>query len=138
MTKQNRTPKVRYYLTEFVRTFRKQLIEDDKREGDAWLGYTRAGQENAVFMKFGDYYDNFKVRGIPIPWLKVVGLAMIAWIREQHPELFPNGALVDTDEDGVLLSLHTPDIDTVSHDWEAFEVLDNPKDAPTYEGDFSE
>ena len=26
---------------------------------------------------------------IPIPWLKIIGNAYIAWIREQHPESFP-------------------------------------------------
>lgn len=26
--------------------------------------------------------------GTPIPWLKVIGGALICWIREQHPELW--------------------------------------------------
>jgi hypothetical protein len=89
MGKQNRVPKVRYFVPEFVKALRKQLIDDDKRWGTAWLEGTLEGQEDRMFQRISEYYNEFKSSGASMPWLKVVGLALIAWIREQHPELFP-------------------------------------------------
>ena len=68
-----------------------QLESDEIEWGDTWLHRTKEGQEKRVQDDFQNYFDQFEYAGIPVPWLKVVGNAYIAWIREQHPELFPDG-----------------------------------------------
>jgi len=81
--------KVYDYLVDFAAALRKQLVEDDKRWGDTWLKRTREGQEVRTFLNLDKYYDRYITLGEPIPWLKVAGEAMICWIREQHPEIWP-------------------------------------------------
>lgn len=83
MTKQNRVPKVRYFLVRFVKALRDQLIEDERKWGNTWLDRPRAGQEGRIFTRLNEYYDDFVTNGTPIPWLKVAGNAMIGWIREE-------------------------------------------------------
>ena len=54
------------YMEEFVEALMKQLRADNKRWGSTWRRRPKKGQ---------------------VPWLKIVGNAMICWIREQHPEI---------------------------------------------------
>lgn len=82
-------PKLIDFLQEFVAALSEQLINDDQRWGDVWLTRTREGQEDRIFETFAKYYAEFKENGTPINWLKVAGNALIAWVREQHPDLFP-------------------------------------------------
>jgi hypothetical protein len=82
-------PKLIDFLQEFVAALSEQLIDDDRRWGDVWLHRTREGQEARIFETFDKYYDDYQENGTPIPWLKVAGNALIAWVREQHPDLFP-------------------------------------------------
>lgn len=81
--------KITDFLEEFTEALEQQLIVDEARWGDTWLRRTREGQEERIENDFNDYFDQFKHGNKPVPWLKVVGNAMIAWVREQHPELFP-------------------------------------------------
>jgi hypothetical protein len=80
--------KVTDFMEEFVEALTKQLESDYERWGDTWLERTKLGQEHRVYEVFDKYFDEWDEKGTPIPWLKVVGNAMIAWIRENHPELF--------------------------------------------------
>lgn len=80
--------KVTDFMNDFVEALTKQLEEDENRWGDTWIARTREGQELRTRVKFNDYYDQFVMKGIPVPWLKIVGNAMICWIREQHPEIW--------------------------------------------------
>ena len=80
--------KVWDYLDEFAKALKEQLMDDEKRWGDTWLFRTRSGQEERTITKFNDYFDQYRTRDIPIPWLKIVGGAMICWIRETHKELW--------------------------------------------------
>lgn len=70
------------YMETFVGELRRQLKLDETRWGDTWRRRVRFGHEERIFNDLADYYDQFKNSGKPIPWLKVAGLAMIAWIRE--------------------------------------------------------
>lgn len=74
------------FLNEFKSALHAQLIEDDKRWGDTWREREIGGQETRIFAHLADYYDQWKNAGMPIPWLKVAGLAFIAWIRETQGE----------------------------------------------------
>lgn len=80
--------KLKEYLGEFFEAFSKQLDEDFERWGNTWLERTRKGQEGRIEDDYDDYFDQFHYAGVPVPWLKVVGNAYIAWVRENHPELF--------------------------------------------------
>lgn len=84
MTKQNRTPKVRYYLAAFVKALRHQLVEDEKRWGDTWLKRSRTGQEERIISRINEYGEAFRTSGTPVPWLKIAGEALIGWIRETY------------------------------------------------------
>ena len=74
------------YMPEFVEALKAQLESDQKRWGNTWKGRLREKQETRIFAHFDDYFDKWKNAGVSIPWLKVAGLAMIAWIREQEKD----------------------------------------------------
>lgn len=76
-------PKLVEYIPEFTEALKAQIEADDKRWGDTWKTRPVEGQEDRAFARFQDYYDQFKNAGTPIPWLKIVGEALIAWVRER-------------------------------------------------------
>lgn len=76
------------YLPEFVAVLREQLKSDQERWGDTWKKRVIGGQEKRIYSHFADYYDQWESGGVPIPWLKVAGMALIAWIRDNSPEEF--------------------------------------------------
>lgn len=75
------------YLDEFVDTFREQLKTDFLRWGDTWRARPVEGQEERIFARITDYWDQYHFADRSIPWMKVVGLAYIAFVRENHPEV---------------------------------------------------
>lgn len=72
------------YLPEFMEALTKQLEEDEKRWGDTWKHRSRDGQEMRTKVRFDDYLAQFQNAGVPIPWMKVVGEALICWVRERN------------------------------------------------------
>ncbi len=76
------------FFDEFIKALREQLESDDSRWGDTWLHRTRKGQEDRTIKTFNDYFDQYQKAGTPIPWLKIIGNALICWIRERHPEIW--------------------------------------------------
>lgn len=72
------------YLPDFCKALKKQLEDDEKRWGDTWKHRPREGQEERAFARYIDYLSQFNNAGIPIPWLKVAGEALIAWVRDQE------------------------------------------------------
>lgn len=74
------------YMPEFVEALKEQLESDQKRWGDTWKDRPEEGQEERIWEHIRTYFDQWKNAGVPIPWLKVAGLAMIAWIREFEEE----------------------------------------------------
>jgi hypothetical protein len=84
--------RVVHFLGEFCAALYHQLIEDGKRWGDTWRHLPLAGQEDRIYAEINSYYAEWQL-GSPIPWLKIAGLALIGWIREQHPDvIYPTGA----------------------------------------------
>jgi len=59
------------FLDEFIDALRKQLEDDEKRWGDTWLYRTRMGQELRTREKYNDYFDQFFMTNVPVPWLKL-------------------------------------------------------------------
>lgn len=76
------------FLDEFITALRRQLKADAMRWGNTWFNRTKEGQEKRTRARYNDYFDRFEHGSVPVPWLKIVGGALICWIREQHPELF--------------------------------------------------
>lgn len=76
------------FVTEFSSALRKQLKEDELRWGDTWLERQKEGQEDRTWETFKKYFIDYQKEGIPVPWLKIAGNALICWIREVHPELW--------------------------------------------------
>ena len=64
-----------------------QLIEDEKRYGDTWkergLVFNGQPQEERFFSKMTEYITDFRENGSSINWLKVIGEAHIALVREK-------------------------------------------------------
>ena len=71
------------YVPEFTEALIRQLEEDEKRWGDTWKHRSRDGQEMRTKARFDDYFAQFQNAGVPIPWMKVVGEALICWARER-------------------------------------------------------
>ena len=87
----NEKNEARSVVTDFLEEFKDalfhQLVSDHARWGDTWLHRPREGQELRTKARYTDYFDMFEHAGTPVPWMKIVGGAMICWIRENHPEL---------------------------------------------------
>jgi hypothetical protein len=63
-----------------------QLSEDQKRYGDTWkergLVWEGKPQEERFMNKMIEYFADYRENGTPINWLKVIGEAHIAYVRE--------------------------------------------------------
>ena len=81
--------KVTDFMEEFVEALTKQLDSDYEHSGVTGLGLTKLGQEHRFLNLLDDYFYEWDMKGTSMPWLKIAGNAMIAWIRENHPEMFP-------------------------------------------------
>ena len=77
------------FLPEFVKALEAQLKDDENRWGVTFLNRTREGQEERIIDTFYGYFDDYEIDNKPMPWLKVAGNALIAWARENHPEIWP-------------------------------------------------
>jgi hypothetical protein len=78
--------KLKDYLPEFFKVVEEQIEKDEQRWGDTWKQRPREGQEERGYARFIDYFDQFKNGGTPIPWMKIVGEALITWVRENYPD----------------------------------------------------
>jgi hypothetical protein len=76
------------YLEEFCGALLARLQEDERRWGDTWLQRPPEGQEGRIEEHIKTYFDQFRNAGVPVPWMKIAGLALIGWVRESHPELW--------------------------------------------------
>ena len=76
------------FLAEFVDALTLQLEDDNKRWGGTWLQRLPEGQEVRIWEHIQTYFDQFRNANVPIPWLKVAGLALIAFTRDNHPEIW--------------------------------------------------
>lgn len=74
------------YLPETFDRVKEQLQDDEKRWGDTWRKRLRTGQEYRIEEHINSYFDQYRNAGVPVPWLKIIGLAHIALVRESHPE----------------------------------------------------
>jgi len=74
------------YFDEFTEELRKQIIEDNKRWGNTWIERGKAGQEMRFYDWVSDKLENHYLEGLPFPWLKIAGEAMIGYIREKYME----------------------------------------------------
>ena len=74
--------KLQDYLPEFFEALKEQIESDDARWGDTWKKRSIEGQELRTKARFEDYFAQFENTGTPIPWLKIVGNALICWVRE--------------------------------------------------------
>ena len=81
-------PKTYDFINEFADALTQQLHEDETRWGDTWLQRIPEGQEVRIEEHIKTYFDQWRNASIPIPWLKIAGLALIAWVRNNHPELY--------------------------------------------------
>jgi hypothetical protein len=77
------------FLDEFIEVLKADLERGEKKWGDTWLHRTREGQEKRIRAYFNDHFDRFEYAGQPVRWESIAGDAFIGWIRDNHPELFP-------------------------------------------------
>jgi hypothetical protein len=80
--------RVRDFIPEFITALEKQLDEDELRWGDTWVQRTTEGQDERTIKKFNDYFDQYENVGTPLPYMKIIGNALICWMRLQHPEIW--------------------------------------------------
>lgn len=80
--------RVTYFLDEFAEALYHQLVADEQRWGKTWLERPRKGQEDRISFTIDSYFQEYFDTGKPVPWLKIAGNAMIAWLRENHPEIW--------------------------------------------------
>ena len=76
------------YLDEFFDDLRAQILSDQKRWGNTWKKRPREGQVDRVMARFRDYQDQHNNAGVPFPWLKVAGEALIGYVRDKYPDTY--------------------------------------------------
>jgi hypothetical protein len=76
------------FLPQFTQALKEQLENDEKVWGNTWQHRDIGNQNERIYAKFQDYHDQWENGNNSIPWLKIAGLALIAWIRENHPEIW--------------------------------------------------
>jgi len=77
------------FLDEFVEEVKADLERGSKKWGDTWLKRPREGQVGRIRQYLNDHFDRFENAGTPVKWESVAGEALIGWIRDNHPEIFP-------------------------------------------------
>ena len=78
-------------LEEFVQVVIQELKMWNQIWSDTWLTKTRSGQVARARKYFGGHLDRFANEGQPVPWQKLACSAFEGWIRDNYPELFPDG-----------------------------------------------
>ena len=78
------------FLDEFIDVIKENLDHGEIKWGDTWLHRTIGGQEQRIQQYINDQFDRFHYTGRPVQWEAIAGEALIGWIRENHPELFPD------------------------------------------------
>jgi hypothetical protein len=77
------------FLDEFMEALRADLERGAKKWGATWLHRPRAGQDQRIKQYILDQFDRAEHGGIPVKYESIGGEALIGWIRDNHPELFP-------------------------------------------------
>lgn len=84
------------YMPAFYLALQKQLMADQERWGDEWKKRPIEPNEEykhqnvRIYHRIMEYYKEWVEDEVPIPWLKVAGLAVIAWVRETYPDTYSN------------------------------------------------
>jgi len=95
------------FLPEFFEAFTERITQDQERWGNEWLRRPIVAtkkwdsQDDRIFSRFDEYFEAFFNDGVPInqeTWLRIIGNAFIAWVRLNHPELFPYGGTLSEEE----------------------------------------
>jgi len=73
-------------VDEVAELLKAQFVSDRERKGDEWRHLPKEGQAHRIADRFDHYFGQHAWYGAPMPWLKVMGLAMIGLVREIHPE----------------------------------------------------
>lgn len=60
-----------------------QLVKDEIRYGDTWKERGIVNQEQRFIDKIHEYFNDYERNGKPIPWVKIIGEAHIALVREK-------------------------------------------------------
>jgi hypothetical protein len=76
------------FVSEFCDALAKQLVSDHERYGDLWRRVPQGGEVERIYERFDAYRDEYYEEDEPIPWLKVAGLALIAWIRKNKEDWY--------------------------------------------------
>lgn len=72
------------YVADFTVSLVNMLAEKETKWGNTWKKRPREGQESRIKARILDYFDQFENAGVPVPWTKIAGLALIGWIRDRE------------------------------------------------------
>ena len=81
-------PNLTDYLIPFINALIGQLSSDQERHGNTWYELGPKNQETRICRRIDAYYSAYNQEGVPLPWLKIAGLAFIGWVRENNPNLW--------------------------------------------------
>jgi hypothetical protein len=83
------------FIDDFAKALKEQIAEDEKRWGDTWRHRTIEGQVDRMMARFVDYQDQHNKGGVPMPWLKVAGEALIGWARDNNSDYYLGDPLLE-------------------------------------------
>lgn len=76
------------FIDKFTEALEKQIAADQERWGDTWRYRPIEGQVDRMMARFKDYQDQHDHAGVPVPWLKIAGEALIGWVRDNNPDYY--------------------------------------------------
>lgn len=82
------TMRLQDFIDEFCEGLKAQIDEDEQRWGETWRYRTVEGQMDRMMTGFKDYQDQHNLGGMPVPWLKIAGEALIGWVRDHYPQYY--------------------------------------------------
>jgi hypothetical protein len=80
------------FFIPFALALQEQIFSDNERWGNEWKRRPIEATEDwehqnvRIINRINEYYTEWTDNDTPIPWLKVAGLAFIAWVRETQPD----------------------------------------------------
>ncbi|MCK4817791.1 hypothetical protein KA005_18620 [bacterium] len=76
------------FIDDFAEALKEQIADDQERWGDTWRYRLIEGQVDRMMARFVDYQDQHNMAGVPVPWLKIAGEALIGWVRDNNPDYY--------------------------------------------------
>jgi hypothetical protein len=77
------------YIFRFAELIARSLDDAETSfQSDEWRKIPPEELESEIYSQFERFWVDFSRDGLPMPWHKIAGLALIGWVRTNYPKTF--------------------------------------------------